>query len=557
MTRHAERIITNGRLITFDAAQPAAQAIAVANGEIIAVGSAEDVNNLEGPDTIVHDANGATVLPGFIESHLHLFQGGAELDALNLSKLEGADRLKQAVDGYARDLAPDELLYAVCCEYTALGNGMPITRQALDAVVPDRPFAMIAHDHHTAWANSRALALAGILHGGDAGEGSEIVMADDGTASGELREVGAFGPVLAHTRTGGRESLGYVTAGDPDPPATPAQRATDKNTLERGLQHCARNGITSLHNMDGSFYQLALLDELQQEERLLCRAQIPLHLKPEHPLDKIADAEEMHRRYNSDMLWSGRVKMFMDGVHDSRTAFTLRGYPDEPDSTGAPLFSQAHFTEAAIACDARGLQIAVHAIGDAAVRRTLDGYQAAREANGARDSRHRVEHIEALSPQDLPRFAELGVIASMQPLHSPRSGFFKAWPEGRILHEDQLELAFAWQTIRKTGATVIFSSDWPVVPVEVMRSIRGACAHVELGRTWGDQHQSLHDALAGYTRDGAYAEFNEYRKGKLKAGMMADIVVMSHDLEAMSVEQLDQASAVLTLCGGRVTWQAG
>jgi hypothetical protein len=253
--------------------------------------------------------------------------------------------LKQAVDGYSSGIwAPDELLYAVCCEYTALGNwhadhppGAGRCR-ARPAVRHDRtrpPHRMGQHPRAWRWPAS--------CDGGDAGEGSEIVMADDGTASGELREVGAFGPVLAHTRTGGRESLGYVTAGDPDPPATPAQRATDKNTLERGLQHCARNGITSLHNMDGSFYQLALLDELQQEERLLCRAQIPLHLKPEHPLDKIADAEEMHRRYTSDMLWSGRVKMFMDGVHDSRTAFTLRGYPDEPGSTGAPLFSQDAF----------------------------------------------------------------------------------------------------------------------------------------------------------------------------------------------------------------------
>ena len=556
MARHADRIITNGRLVTFDEAQPTAEAIAVADGVIMGVGSADDIGNLKGPDTTVHDANGATVLPGFIESHLHLFQGGAELEALNLAKLEGADRLKQAIDGYATELQADELLYAVCCEYTALGTGTPITRQALDAIVPDRPFAMIAHDHHTAWANTSALALAGILDGGDAGEGSEIVMGDDGKASGELREVGAFGPVVALTRTGGRESLGYVTGSNPNPPATAAERAHDKNTLERGLKHCARSGITSLHNMDGNFYQLELLNELLEEERLLCRAQIPLHLKPEHSLDKLDEAEDMRRRYTSDMLWSGRVKMFMDGVHDSRTAFTLRGYPEEPDNTGAPLFSQEHFNEAAIACDARGLQIAVHAIGDAAVRRTLDGYEAVRRVNGVRDSRHRVEHIEALTPQDLPRFAQLKVIASMQPLHSPRSGFFKAWPEGRILHEDQLELAFAWQTIRETGATVIFSSDWPVVPVEVMRSIRGACHHVELGRSWGSQQQSLLDALAGYTRDGAYAEFNEQRKGRLKAGMMADIVVMSDNLQALDPSQLDRASAVLTLCGGRVTWQA-
>jgi predicted amidohydrolase YtcJ len=176
MARHADTIITNGRLITFDEAQPAAEAIAIADGVILGVGSADDISNLKGPDTIVHDANGATVLPGFIESHLHLFQGGAELEALNLSGLEGAEPLKQAIAGFSSGLGADELLYAVCCEYTALGAGTPITRQALDAIVPDRPFAMIAHDHHTAWANTRALALAGILDGGDAGEGSEIVM---------------------------------------------------------------------------------------------------------------------------------------------------------------------------------------------------------------------------------------------------------------------------------------------------------------------------------------------------------------------------------------------
>jgi predicted amidohydrolase YtcJ len=192
MARHADTIITNGRLITFDEAQPAAEAIAIANGVILGVGSADDISNLKGPDTIVHDANGATVLPGFIESHLHLFQGGAELEALNLSGLEGAEPLKQAIAGFSSGLGADELLYAVCCEYTALGAGTPITRQALDAIVPDRPFAMIAHDHHTAWANSSALALAGILDGGDAGEGSEIVMGADGKAAGELREVGCI-----------------------------------------------------------------------------------------------------------------------------------------------------------------------------------------------------------------------------------------------------------------------------------------------------------------------------------------------------------------------------
>lgn len=556
MAEHADRIITNGGLVTFDEGQPHAEALAIRNGEIIAVGSADDIANLAGPDTVIHDAGGKTVLPGFIESHVHLFAGAAELDALNLLNVKGADALKSAVQKFAAARANDPLVYAVSCDYGILGAGEAITRQVLDEVMPDRPFAMMASDHHTAWANTRALELAGILNGGDAGEGSEIVMGDDGLAAGELRETGAFGPVLAHTSSGGREGLGYVTGDDPDPPATAAQRAADKDIIARGLEHCAENGITSLHNMDGNFYQLELLDELNADDRLLCRTQIPFHLKGFHPLDKLEEAEEMRRRYDSDMLWSGRVKMFMDGVIESRTAFVLRGYPEEPGNTGSPLFSQDHFIEAASLCDAKGLQISVHAIGDAAVRRTLDGYEAARTANGVRDSRHRIEHIELLHPDDLPRIAELGVVASMQPLHSPRSGFFGAPPPGHILHEDQLALSFAWQTIRNTGARLIFSTDWPVCPVDVMPSIKGACTNAALGRTWGDQRQTLKDALAGYTRDAAYVEFNEHRKGRLKAGMMADIVVMSDDLEAMAPESLDQARAVTTHCNGAVTYQA-
>ena len=556
MAEHAEWIITNGRLSTFDAQQPHAEALAGSGGDIIAVGSADDITNLVGPDTVVHNAGGNTVLPGFIDSHVHLFGGSAELDALGLMNVEGEAALKAAVIQHAANRPGDELVYGVCCDYHMLGRDIPITRQVLDDVLPDRPLAVMAHDHHTAWANTKALELGGILHGGDAGEGCEIVMGDDGLASGELRETGAFGPVLAHTPTGGRESLGYVTGGDPVPPATPAERAADKDVIARGLEHCARQGITTLHNMDGNFYQLELLDELKEDGRLLCRTQVPFHLKTFHPLDKLDEADEMRRLYNDDMVWSGRVKMFMDGVIDSRTGFVLRGYPEEPDNTGSPLFSDEHFAEAATICDAKGLQISVHAIGDAAVRRTLDGYQAARTANGVRDSRHRIEHVEVLHPDDLPRLAELGVIASMQPLHSPRSGFFKPPPSGHILHEDQLALAFAWRTIRETGATVAFSTDWPVVPVEVMPTIKGACVHVECGRSWGDQHQSLDDTLAAYTRDGAYTEFNEHRKGRLKAGMMADIVIMSHDLHALAPEDLDQAGAVMTMCNGNITYQA-
>lgn len=556
MAEHADRVVVNGKAITFDANRPRAEAIAIRGGTILALGTHAEISELAGPATHWHDAAGGTILPGFIESHMHLFPGGAELDALNLMGVADAETLTEAVRDRAAARPADPLLIGVCCTYTVLGQGRRITRQALDAVSPERPFAMIAHDHHTAWANTRALEMAGILAGGDAGPGAEIVMGADGLASGELREVGAFGPVFALSGTGGRESLGYVTGEDPSPPATPDQRAADVQILSRGLEHCARNGITTIHNMDGNLYQLELLKALETAGGLLCRTQIPLHLKPHHPLSRLEEAEEMRRAYSSEWLWSGRVKMFMDGVLDSHTAFMLRDYPDKPGWRGEALFGAREFAEAATACDARELQISVHAIGDAAVRRTLDGYAAARARNGPRDSRHRVEHTEILHPDDLPRFSELGVVASMQPPHSPRGGLFDPWPAGSILYEDQRKLAFAWSDIRRSGARLIFSSDWPVVPVDVMPSVAAACSGHVPDPSWGSQRQSLLEALAGYTCDGAYAEFAEDRKGRLMPGMMADLVVMSDDLEALPTERLAEARPTLTICGGRVTWQA-
>ncbi len=556
MADHADLIIENARAITFDDAATRAGAVAVSGGTLQAVGSNHDIANLKGPDTRIIDAAGGTVLPGFIESHIHLFGGAAELGGLNLTGVEGIIALTAQVRAFAGERLDDALVYASCADYAILDERRVITRQDLDQVMPDRPFAMMAPDHHTLWANTAALELAGILDGAEVEPGSEIVIAEDGQAQGELREAGAFGPVVALTPLGGREGLGYTTGDDPDPPATATERAIDKATLKRGLEHCAASGITSLHNMDGNFYQLELLDELKASGYLLCRSQIPFHLKNFHPLDKLEEAVEMRAKYADDMLWSGRVKIFMDGVIDSRTAFLLEDYPDTPGLRGEDLFSAEHFAEAAIRSDAMGMQISVHAIGDAAVRRTLDGYEAAQGANGKRDARHRIEHIEVLHPDDIPRFRELGVIASMQPLHSPLGGFFAAPARNTLLRDDQLPYAFGWQTLRDTGATLIFASDWPVVPVEPMLSIKAAVATKTLEGPWGNQRQTLMNALAAYTRDGAYAEFAEARKGRLKAGMMADVVVMPVDLETVDPEKLGDVAPVMTICGGRVTFEA-
>lgn len=550
-------VILNGRLMTFDDARPRAEGLAISGDTIVSVGSEADMRALAGPGTRCIDAGGKTVLPGFIDSHVHLFGGSVELDSLNLHGVCGRSRLSDAIRAYARSRPDDYLLYAAGAEYDALGTGQGVTRRDLDSIIDDRPFAMMAADHHTAWANTAALDAAGILHDQPTlPEGSVIVTGVDGKATGALVEFGAYKPVISLTSTGGREAAGLATGADPEPAPTADQRAVDTDIVRRGLRHCASHGITSLHNMDGNHYQLELLDRLDQQDELCCRVEVPFHLKHFDSLDRLSEAQAMRRSYQSDRLWCNRVKMFMDGVMESYTALMLRSYPDRPDTHGEALFAPEHFNEACRRADALGFQIATHAIGDLAVRRTLDGYEAARIANGVRDARHRVEHIEVVDPNDLPRFSELGVIASMQPLHSPVGGYFEPPASGTLLHESQIPYACAWNELRNAGAHLCFSTDWPVVPVDVMLTLQGAVSPRELDGGWPDAAQTLHQALAAYTRDAAFTEFSECKKGRLKPGMLADVVIMSNDLESIPCNTLAEARAALTLCGGQITYES-
>ena len=556
MSPTPDLIILNGSLLTFDVATPKASALAIRGDKIMAVGNTDDIRGLAGAETKIIDAAGGTVMPGFIDSHVHLFGGAAELGMLDLRETMGADALTKALRTFAAEHPEEPLLMGVAADYEVLGPGVTTTRQDLDRILSERPVALMSADHHTVWANTIALEKAGILHGAIVPPGSEVVMAGDGTAQGQLNETGAFGPVLRLSQLGGRDLLGYVTGADPEPPATPKERAFDKEVILRGLNHCATHGITGLHNMDGNFYQLELLSELEAEGRLPIRVQVPMHLKNTDPLDRLEEADEMRRRFASDMVWSGRVKMFMDGVLDSYTALMLSPYPGKPESVGDAVFTAEHFNEACIRADAMGLQLSTHAIGDGAVRRTLDGYEAARNANSARDSRHRIEHIEVIDPVDLPRLAALNVVASLQPLHSPAGGLFSPYSAGDILTAEQIPFAFAWNKIRESGAKICFSTDWPVVPVDTMMTVAGAVNCSKLPSPWLDNRQSLMATLSAYTHDNAWLEFNEHRKGRLKPGYLADIAILEQDLFSIEENQLAHARVGATICGGKISYGA-
>ena len=386
MSSYPEIIILNGTLITFDDATPDdATALAMAEGVITAVGPNAAMRDLAGPDTHVIDAQGGTVMPGFIDSHVHLFGGSVELTCLDLFGIQGGDALKAAIAPFAAANPDDRIVFAVQADYAILHDLRTPTRQELDQACPDRPFAMFAPDHHTIWANTAALELAGLLHGGETDAGSQIVMGDDGRATGELREPGAYAAILKLTRHGGRDMAGLVTGADPVPAPTRAEREKDKAAIARGMKHCAAQGITGLHCMDGNRYQLELLSEMEAEGTLLCRTAVPFHLKSYDSLDRLEQADTMRRDFSGDMVWCNHVKMFIDGVVEGRTAHMLAPYPGTDDNYGDPVFEVDHFNEACRRIDAMGMQIAVHAIGDAGIRHTIDGYEAARKANGARD----------------------------------------------------------------------------------------------------------------------------------------------------------------------------
>ena len=548
----ADILITNARILTMDPARPRAEALAIQDNRIIRIGSKSDVESLKAKHTRVIDAGMKTVMPGIIEGHVHLFGGAVELDTLMLNGLYGFAPIAEAVAQYRKTRPGEAVLLATGIAHEAFGE--PITRQILDRIVADIPFIVGCFDHHTMWANTKAMEAAGIMKGRALPVGNEIVLDHNGIATGELREPAAYMLVQALTPTGGREWLGMTTGMNPEPPATPAQRELDMTFFKQGVAHAASLGITSMHNMDGNWYQLELLQTLLERGELNARVEVPFHQKNTFEIARVEEAADMRAKYQGDMVHCDRVKIFMDGVLETYTALMLEGYPDDPSNMGAPLFTAEEFNEIVTRADRHGLQVSTHAIGDGGVRRTIDGYEAAAKANGKRDSRHRIEHIEMIDPADIPRLKQLGIVASLQPIAGVG---VPGNPPEPILSRvgSKLPHAYAWQTLREAGAVIAFSSDWPVAPLSPFLGMQAAMTVVPMCKDCPPQAQSLMDTLHGFTAAGAYMEFMEDRKGTLKEGYLADVAVLDADMEATPKGQIVNVRPNVTICDGRVTFE--
>jgi len=530
MPPYADVIITNAHAFTADQAKPYAEAIAVAGNRILFVGNNASAGEYRGPETKDIDAQGNTLLPGFIDSHFHLLWGCIWLGSAQLQDVKTKDDLKKSLLDFA-----SENKTSAWIDGRGLKYGIVSTRQELDEIIADRPVYVGAYDGHTAWVNTKALEMAGILKPGkEIGPNGIIVRDEAGLATGELREGDAMKAV--HDLV-------------PEPSA-----ARKRELLRLGMKQITATGVTSVHNMNGDMEEMLTYAAVEDAGEMLLRVYVPYWVKPEATEEMLAEAVEMSK-VQGDYARGGAAKFFMDGVWESYTALNIDPYADDPDATEDGIWSSERFAQMATACDKLGLQIFVHACGDGAVRRTLDGYEAVQKSNGKRDSRHRVEHIEVIHPDDMPRFKELGVIASMQPIHAPisveeadvwlsRTGE-RRWP-----------VSFAWRDIKNAGATMAFGSDWTVAPYNPMWGLYAALIRQPYAPGHPDQRLQLEELLVGYTRDAAYAEFQEHQKGQLKEGFLADIVLLSADIFQTSPEELKDVTPVFTMVDGKFVYEA-
>jgi predicted amidohydrolase YtcJ len=306
--------------------------------------------------------------------------------------------------------------------------------------------------------------------------------------------------------------------------------------------------------MDGDLAKLAIYQAAEQAGDLTLRVYVPYDITPATQPDQIAEAAAMQAACSGSLVRAGAVKFFMDGVIEGYTGLLLEPYADRPECLGDANFTPEQFNRLATEADRLGMQIFVHAIGDLAVRRTLDGYAAARAANGTRDSRHRVEHIELIHPADLARFAELGVIASMQPYHAPiPPDYGIVWCER--VGRQRWQRSFAWRQLRDAGALLAFGSDWPVVTQNPLIGLQAAITRSAWAADVPAQAIPLAEALVAYTRNAAYAEFQEQHKGMLRAGMLADLVLFEQDLTALPPTEIQQARVHTTVCDGQIVYE--
>lgn len=524
--------LRNGKVWTADESRPWAESILIRGNTIAAVGSDRDVAP-QAKGARVIDLKQRLTIPGFSDAHLHFLGGSLGLSQIDLTGICTLETIQAEIKRFAAAHPNEKWITGRGWEYLCFPQGRLPRREDIDAVVKDRPVFLSAYDGHTAWANSKALQLANVTRDTRfTGFGEIVKDPQTGEPTGALKE-GAMGLVRRVV-----------------PAVTNDQKIT---ALEAGLRLAASLGITSAQNANGSLDELDLYNVLQTRGKLTLRSSFAMSIGPTETEATLNDYAALRKKYPGPLLRVGALKIMMDGVIESYTAALLEPYSNKPETSGNAAWSPEQFARTVALADRLGLQIYTHAIGDRAVRMALDGY-----ARSPRDARHRIEHIETIHPSDIPRFAALGVLPSMQPIHADPSGV-EIW--SACLGPERTRRGFAWRSIEKAGGRLVFSSDWPAsISLDPIRGIHSA---VNRRTTTGlppqgwipEERVSVETALRAYTVNAAFAAHEEKIKGAIRPGLLADIVVLSRDLFTIPPMDIHKTRVELTVFDGRPIYQ--
>ena len=521
--------VVNARVWTGDPRRPWADGLAVRGDRIAAVGSSAEIRKMTGGTTRVVDARGQMLVPGFIDAHVHFLSGGHGLSSVQLRDAKTPAEFVRRIAEYARTLPAGAWITEGNWDHEQWGGELP-RHDWIDSVTPNNPVWINRLDGHMSLANAAAMRAAGVGREAKEVEGGTIVRDAEGRPTGIFKD----------------NAQSLVSRAVKEPSAEQDDRA-----LEAAMRHVAEQGVTSVHNM-GSWGELAVFERAAAAGRLGTRiyAAVPLSTW-ERLRDRVAA-----RGRGDAWLRVGGLKGFVDGSLGSHTAAMLEGFTDAPSDTGLLVTTPEELYRWTSGADEAGLHVMVHAIGDRAIGLQLDIFERVAREHGARDRRFRIEHAQHIAPKDIPRFATLGVIPSMQPYHAIDDG---RWAD-KVIGPERAKTTYAFRSLLDAGARVAFGSDWFVAPPTPLEGIYAAVTRRTLddkrpGGWVPEQKITVEEALRAYTSGAAYAEFMEREKGTLERGKLADFVLIDRDLTRVPPETIRDAKVTMTVVGGQTVFE--
>lgn len=526
----ADLVLFNGKIFTVDASQPWAQAVAIRDGKFVAVGKDEEIKKLVGKNTEVIDLQGKLALPGFNDAHLHFTSGGLYLLGIDLRPARDEKEFVSILKEYIYKVPKGEWITGGNWDHENWPSKKHPRKELIDAVSPDHPVLVQRLDGHMALANSLALKLAGITRDTPSPEGGEIVKDKiTGEPTGILRDTAT-------------DLVGAVIP--------PLSREKRERAIRAAMRHAQELGVTSVQDNSSR-------EDLEIYQELLKKGELGVRINAWRNADGWADFSRIgiQAAYGDPFLRLGTVKLFVDGSMGAGTALFFDPYADDPSTSGLPIHSQANLNELVRNADRAGLQIAAHAIGDKANAWILEAFARARKENGPHETRHRVEHAQVVRAQDLVRFRELGVIASIEPSHCIDD---MRWAEKRI--GARVADAYRFASFLKSGVRLAFGTDWDVEPLDPRLGLYAAVSReLPAGGPEGGWHAeeklSMAQAIEMYTLGSAYAEFQEKVKGSVTTGKFADLVVMAANLFEISKKEILETPVAMTVLAGKIVFK--